>query len=336
MRRFHAKLRHCRVLRYLAAFPILIAGLILAVPRAAFAIPSAPAQTFSFYVTTSDTQSDFFTVGANFGEGVANGTFPNPSSVVLDFGAAYNNGTDYGMCLPGDSCSAAFISTAAANADVEQFGAGFYSKANSDDVLYVAYGINNSGSWFATGSNSYDHGETIGNTVNNANTWMTQNGYASEVHVRAATDAEPSWNTAGYTGQWSNGYDNTGTVYYWDFGSADGCPTSGTGGCNNSWSQYDVWNEAWGYTEAEPIPQIYDDTLALQWGNIDHNEGAMTFLGPMDQHQACADNGNPPSCSGLDNTSDQAWDDLYNALHSVDPQTPPDVTNIRWTFSVTV
>jgi hypothetical protein len=308
----------------------------------AYAIPSAPAQTFSFYVPI-ETQSDFFNLGETYGTAVDAGTFPTPSIVVFDFGEAYNNGTYYGMCLLGYStCDVAhrtFVSLNDATADLEQFGKGFYMKADSSDVTFLSLGTSNYGTWFSTSTDAYDHGETLGQDVDNANTWLTDNHYASEVHIRGGTDTEPSWSVYSHAGAWSNGYDNTGNSWYWDYGSADGCPTSGSGGgsCNNGWTQGDVYNVASADTWAEPLPQIYDDTLAEQWGNIAANytgSGAMSFLGPMDQNQACDDTSS--SCTGLDNTSNEAWDDLYNALNPGDVQTPPHVTNVRWKFQLTV
>lgn len=278
-------------------------------------------------------QTTWYNLGETFGTDVGNGTFPPITLVVLEFGAANNNGTVYGMCLAGSNpCS--FVSISSVLAAAEQFGAGFYHDAPSSAETFIAVGTTNFGTWFnGSTTHAYDFGVTQANEVNNGNTWFQNQGYGTEVEMRGAMDAEPGWGAFPYASQWANGYDSTAKSYYWDNGSADGCPTSGTGGCDNSWTQTDLFDMAWGYAEVEPLPQVYASNMADQWGTIVNQVGGMTFLGPVSQHQACADQNNPPSCDNLDFTPDQSWNALYSSLNCAgcsDPQTPPHVTNIRW------
>ena len=63
-----------------------------------------------------------------------------------------------------------------------------------------------------------------------------------------------------------NGDTGYGWALYYDFGSADGCPQSGSadGPCNNGWHVGDV-----GYVSfhglAMPLPEIYYAVNANQW-----------------------------------------------------------------------
>jgi hypothetical protein len=292
-----------------------------------------PPESFSFYGSTVN-QTSWYDLGETFGTDVGDGTFPSTTLVVIEFGAPDYSGGDYGVCLAGsDPCSFATISSALAA--VEQFGAGFYADAPSTAETFLALGSTNYGTWFnGSDADAYDFGKTQANEVNNGNTYFQGQGFGTEVEMRGGMDAEPGWGTFPLATEWADGYDATADYLYWDDGSADGCPTSGSGSCDNGWSQTDVYDMAWGFSEAEPLPQIYSATLASQWGTIVNEAGSMTFLGPVSQHQACADQGD--ACTGLDYTPNQAWNQLYADLNCgtcVDPQTPPHVTNIRWDLS---
>ena len=90
-------------------------------------------------------------------------------------------------------------------------------------------------------------------------------GYDSQTSD-AASDMEPSWDGALITKQLVNGDRGQGWALYYDFGSADGCPQSGSsdGACNNGWHVSDV-----GYVSfhglALPLPEIYYTANANQW-----------------------------------------------------------------------
>ena len=81
----------------------------------------------------------------------------------------------------------------------------------------------------------------------------------------AASDMELSWDGPLITKQLVNGDAAHGWALYYNYGSADGCPSSGSGGsCNNGWSVGDV-----GYVSfsqlAVPLPEIYFTVNADQW-----------------------------------------------------------------------
>lgn len=296
--------------------------------------PIPPPESFSFYASTVN-QTTWFNLGESFGTDVVNGTFPQITLVVLEFGAPNNNGTSYGVCLAGSN-PCGFVTLNAALAAVEQFGAGFYHNAGGTSAeTFIAFGSTNYGTWFnGSTTNAHNFGVNQANEVNNGNTYFQGQGFGAKVEMRGAMDAEPAWGAYSNASAWSSGYGSTGSYKYWDNGSADGCPTSGAGGCLNSWTQTDEYDLAWHTTLAEPLPQIYNTSMAEQWGTIVNVVGLITFLGPTSQHQACTDKS--LTCSGTDFTPNQSWNGLYDYLNCggcSDPQTPPHVTNMRWTLA---
>lgn len=287
-------------------------------------------------------ETTLYNLGVTFGEDVADGEFPQTSLIVFDWGQPYcttSGSTSCGTDLPGGSGS--YEGTHSERTAAQDFGYGFYIGTGSDlsARVFIAMGTNNHGSWIDNDTNAYNDGQAWANMVNDGENFFVTNGYGSQVAMRGAIDAELDYNPPGPTEQWADGYDSTGSAAYWDYGDAAGCPPVGSS-CDGSWGQYGVWFMSYGAKFAEPLPEIYSENLAEEWGAIanygySHQDSLMQFLGPMSQHQACADNG--LSCTGLDNTSNEAWDDLYNNLNcgSCDvPQTPPHVTNVRWKLTV--
>jgi hypothetical protein len=94
--------------------------------------------------------------------------------------------------------------------------------------------------------------------------YQAASGYNAQ-SAAAASDMEPAWDRALVTKQLVNGATAQAWSLYFDFGSADGCPTSGSGGfCANGWDVGDV-----GYVSfhglAVPLPEIYYRVQADQW-----------------------------------------------------------------------
>ena len=95
--------------------------------------------------------------------------------------------------------------------------------------------------------------------------YQAAKGYGSQA-AEAASDMEPSWDGPSITRQLVNGDAGQGWALYYDYGSADGCPQSGSadGPCNNGWHVSDV-----GYVSfhglALPLPKIYYSANASQW-----------------------------------------------------------------------
>lgn len=81
----------------------------------------------------------------------------------------------------------------------------------------------------------------------------------------AASDMEPAWDGPVITRQLVRGDSAHGWSLYYDYGSADGCPTGGSGGsCVNGWSVGDVANVSYPGA-AVPLPEIYYTANADQW-----------------------------------------------------------------------
>jgi hypothetical protein len=155
---------------------------------------------------------------------------------------------------------------------------------------------------------------------------------------------ELDWNTPANTRAWVDGYASAyqGTAWLYNYGDCGRCRSDGVilpvpgSGANSGWTQEDVWYISWGAGPAWAIPEIYNTlgTNARQWQNIvlysRVNHGSpMGIKGTLTQWQACQDR---PPCAGTNNTPDQGWSQLWNALNA-DPRTAQDVpwsTDITW------
>ena len=80
-----------------------------------------------------------------------------------------------------------------------------------------------------------------------------------------ASDIEPSWDGAPISRKIVDGASAHGYALLYDYGSADGCPASGSGGtCNNGWQVADVAHVSFSGS-AVPLPEIYYTVNADQW-----------------------------------------------------------------------
>lgn len=322
----YSSFKNSHFFNFFIASIVLVAGGLINLQTVSAASPAPPPLAFSYYMSTVNSTT-LYNLGLSFGEKVATGVYPQTSLVVLDWGEPY--------CTTSTSCGTypwggiGYQSTAVERAASEQFAEGFYVGTGTDvsAQTFIAMATSNYGSFISNPTNAFNDGVAWANMVTIGNSWLQSNGIASQTALRAAIDGELDWNGPTSTLQWANGYDSVGTTYYWDIGDAAGCPPFGS--CDNGWTQTQVGDFAWGFQWAEPLPEIYNNSLAQEWGQIAQLSSAI-FLGPVSQYQACADQGS--SCVGTDNTPNQAWDDLYNAINcsSCVPQTPPHLADIRW------
>ena len=183
--------------------------------------------------------------------------------LLLDFGAARQ--------LDSSTWGAVdFSNTRFSNADILsalERAADGYHNCHARGSVDIAYGNSNyhlSGSgmsstdvWYA-GYHQSERAEDLSD-------YQAAKRYDSQTSD-AASDMEPSWESASVAKQLVNGDQAQGWALYYDFGSADGCPqsVSGDGACNNGWSVSDV-----GYVSfhglALPLPEIYYMANASQW-----------------------------------------------------------------------
>lgn len=245
-------------MRLLACAAAVVAGLACAVAAA-----GAPAPVTAWYMygsSAADLRSYAYAHGCAFARA-------QPGSAIrvllLDFGAARK--------LDSSTWGAVdFSNTRFSNADILgalERAADGYHNCHVRGGVDIAYGTSNyhlSGSGM-TGTDAWYAGYHQAERANALADYQDAEGYTSQT-ADAAADMEPSWDTASVTKQLVNGNQAQGWALDYDFGSADGCPQSGSadGPCNNGWRASDV-----GYVSfhglALPLPEIYYSANAQQW-----------------------------------------------------------------------
>ena len=293
---------------------LLFLGILSSTAPQAFAAQTKPPYAESYYVTSSS-NTTAYNLGCS--QGHADSNWKANSLVVLDFGGQLADGSGV------DNWDVGPMS----NASVENVAEGFangYQHCSSTTRLTLAVGTNNS-----AGDVSTSGGSTWAHVVSAVAASDSNNGF-TRVSAMGGNDIEPSWggaNSWGPAEAWATGYSNVGSSLYVDYGSADGCPTtvSNDAACNNGWHQYGLWYVSWGAGKAVPAPQIYSDTMALQWQKISlygaqNKNSRLDIWGPM----------STPAYI----TPTQAWDDLSNALNSnsATAQNMKYLLEISWTW----
>jgi hypothetical protein len=141
-----------------------------------------------------------------------------------------------------------------------------YHDGNSSGQVRISYGNSNwhlssngmgtSNTWYAGYYQSY--------RAKQLSNYQESKSYGRE-DAAAGSDMEPSYEGPLVTRQLVNGDTAHGFAVYYNYGSADGCPSSGSSGsCNNGWNLNDVayvsyYGLAWG------LPEIYYTVNADQW-----------------------------------------------------------------------
>ena len=223
---------------------------------------ATPVPVKAFYVygsTARSLQHSAYSDGRVFAVRQPDGT---SRVMMLDFGAARKLDSDTWGVL-------GFSGTYFSNAYVLQAlegAADGYHDGNSGGQVLITYG------------NSNYHLSSHG--MGTSNTWYA--GYYQEARARqlvdyekqrvysreyaaAGSDMEPSWEGPTVTRQLVNGATAYDFGLYYNYGSADGCPWTGSGGsCNNGWDSDDAayvsyHGMAWG------LPEIYYTVNADQW-----------------------------------------------------------------------
>jgi len=227
---------------------------------AAAAAPTAVTAWYMYGSSASELKSYAYAHGCAFAKAQ-----PDMSIrlLLLDFGAARKVGS-------GTWGAVDFSNTTFANPDIlaalKRAADGYHNchVKGGVDIVYGTsnYHLSNSGmsttdAWYA-GYHQSERAEDL-------YSYQASQGYSSQTSD-AAADIEPSWDGQLISKQLVNGDSGHGWALYYDFGSADGCPTSGTsdGACNNGWHASDV-----GYVSfhglALPLPEIYYTVNANQW-----------------------------------------------------------------------
>ena len=238
--------------------------LVLAVGLASSAVATAaPKPVTAWYMygsSASDLKGYAYTHGCAFAS-------QQPGTglrlLLLDFGAARK--------LDSNTWGAVdFSNTRFSNSDIlaalKRAADGYHDchVQGSVDVVYgnsnyhlSASGMSSADAWYA-GYHQSERAEDL-------DAYQASQGYYSQA-AEAASDMEPSWESAALTKQLVNGDTAQGGSLYYDYGSADGCPQSGSadGACNNGWHVSDVAYVSF-HGLALPLPEIYDSANASQW-----------------------------------------------------------------------
>jgi hypothetical protein len=227
---------------------------------------AAPPVTYGYYMTAttaSALDTEAYNDGYAFAQNMPSGA---TDFLILDFGCVWHSGSTYGAY---DFGGVAFDNSQILTA-MENASTGVHNGYRTGTTI-ITYGNNNS---CPTSYSNYKLAGTYQELrASNLASYESSNGRVDQ-GAAAASDMEPSWDTFGDTSGLVDGANSSGYGYlYLDYGSADGCPESGTGGnCNNGWDVHDV-----GYVsfegEAVPAPEIYSSALADQWTVVRKNWG---------------------------------------------------------------
>jgi hypothetical protein len=272
-----------------------------AFPTIAGAAPAPVTAWYMYGVSSTDLQSAAYTHGCAFAKAQPD---TGTRMLLLDFGAARKlNSSTWG--------AVDFSNTTFSNADIlaalERAADGYHNchVRGGVDIVYgnTNYHMSNSGmsatdAWYA-GYHQSERSKSLAD-------YQSSKGYGSQTSD-AASDMEPSWDGQLITKQLVNGDQGQGWALYFDFGSADGCPQSGSsdGPCNNGWHLSDVAYVSY-HGLALPLPEIYYTVNASQWTVIrkwwNNTNGPFFFAGAT-------------ASTGVGLTPASTWDTL-NSMNS--------------------
>ena len=164
----------------------------------------------------------------------------------------------------------------------------------------IAYGTNNSALSGMSDRDAMNAGYWQEQRANDLFNYQRNNRRIAQ-DAAAGSDVEPSWAGKTISNDLVNGASKAADAVWYDFGSADGCPTSGSGGaCNNGWGTFDVAWASFSGT-ARPLPEIYYAVNAAQWAVIRRN---------WDAHKSGYYFAGSTGSTGVGLTPQQGWDDL--------------------------
>jgi probable HAF family extracellular repeat protein len=160
---------------------------------------------------------------------------------MLDFGApASDSAGTYGATI--FRTDGSFATTSGIETGVKAFLNGYYAcHGLSHGMMTVAVGTSNFGNQVTCA-----HGEAWGTMIGNLNSYLISLGYVDRLQVVGASDMELKWNSPSITKTWANCYATTAPVGYYNYGDANGCPTTGFGSCYTGWTVDDVWEISFG------------------------------------------------------------------------------------------
>ena len=246
----------------------LIVALCLAIPTLASGAPQPVAAWYMFATTSAGLKAEAYSHGKHFAE-----THPGGDRLLLlDFGAARKVGSSTWGAVAFGSPSTAFSNPeilAALKVAADGVHDGYVARGYVAGPTTIAYGNSNyhMSSSGMTLSDAYYAGYYQSSRVEDLSNYQYDKNYDKQA-AAAASDIEPSWETAPMSRKLVDGVAGQGWALIYDFGSADGCPSSGSGGsCNNGWTVADVAYVSFSGS-AVPLPEIYYTVNADQWTTI--------------------------------------------------------------------
>jgi hypothetical protein len=122
------------------------------------------------------------------------------------------------------------------------------------------------------------------------------------------TDTPNGWDSAAKTTPYINGYNNQGTVLFYNYGDAF---------VTSTWSDAQLYYANWGASKNVPLPEVYNAGNLNAWTTLYRNHTDISFFGVMTE---CASITTPPS-NGCANPYNQyspavAYTNLYNNVGS--------------------
>jgi hypothetical protein len=278
-----------------------------------------PKSTVSRYMGTVNTTT-VNGFGNSLGAAVLDGTRPQKSLVVLDYGCqTQDTGGAWGTI---DLSTNTFRNMSDIEAAVEAYGQGFYEGTGSDVTaqLTIVLGTNN----YCTVSTSAGH--VWADAVDSINSYFASHPsgypYAQQVIAVGGNDFEIGFcrydPCPANARAWADAFGTYGSWWYDNYGSCDGCPPVGSTP-DGDWTSDDIWYVSWGAVAAIALPEIYENNgvNAAQWERIsEHGYTAhyspIGFDGVLTENAACSQVTCDPA---LDNTPNQGWTQLWKALN---------------------
>lgn len=226
----------------------------------------------------------------------------NPSGhrylVLLHMGGQYRGGAVL-------SATTRWISYSAQVTAVNAYIDGYVSRRKPDAPVLIAVSTNNDGAVSQASGRIW--ADNVVDPIGR---------HAARYHgvsVAGGSDMEPGFYAGpGASRAWLSGYLSATVRKFVFVGSADGCPLTGTGRCNNHWTTQDLHWVAGGAAPGRIIamPQIYNTAMPLQWRYISADGASkVIFGGPLTEWTACAQ---ARSCYSQSNV--YAWRLLFDAL----------------------
>jgi hypothetical protein len=238
---------------------VVVGSAVLLQPALAHAAP-VPVQAWYMYGTSlSGLESAAYSHGCSFAQHHPGGT----RVMTLDFGAARRIDASTWGAL---DFSGARFSNADILAALKSAADGHHNCYTGIGSTIIAYGNSNyhmSGAGMST-SDAWYAGYYQSYRAQQLSSYQQASGYNRQ-GAAAAGDMEPAWDGQLITKQLVNGDTAQGWALYYDYGSADGCPTSGSSGsCANGWTVGDVAYVSY-HGAAVPLPEIYYSVNPDQW-----------------------------------------------------------------------